>query len=161
MRKLTGTRTVNCDVETYWEIYCDEKFTAELHQDLGTRSLEVLERTDTLRRLKVAPKLDLPKAVQKILGPSFEYEEQAELDRDASTWRWKIIPSTLADKVSTGGHFRVEPAGEGKCKRIDEATIEAKVFGVGKLLESTTEKQVEATWDAEVAAVNRWAAKRA
>ena len=79
---------------------------------------------------------------------------------DNSSWHWKILPSTLADKVTTEGHFRVEPAGEGKCKRIDTANVEAKVFGVGKMLESTTEKQVLETWEAEVACVNRWAAKR-
>ena len=161
MRKITGSSVVNCDIDTFWEIFRDQKFTEELHsRDLGSRSLEVLELTDTVRRLRVSPKLDMPKAVAKLLGDSFAYEEQAELDRESNTWRWKIIPSTLADKVTTEGVFRLEPMDGGKCKRIDEATIEAKVFGLGKLLEGTTEKQVLATWDTEVAGVNRWAAKR-
>ena len=120
----------------------------------------MLERTDTERRLRVAPKLSVPKAVEKLLGPSFEYEEQARLDRAENRWHWKIIPSSLADKVTTEGQFRLEPLDGGKCRRVDAATIEAKVFGVGKLLETTTEKQVVETWKAEVACVNRWAAKR-
>lgn len=160
MRKPTASHTVNCDVDTYWEIFRDEAFTKELHDDLGTRELEVLELNDTTRRLRVAPKLSMPKPVQKLLGDSFVYEEQADFDRDTNTWSWKVIPSTMRDKLSTFGKFRLEALEGGKCKRIDEATIEAKVFGIGKLMEGSTEKQVMETWDAEVAAVNRWAAKR-
>ena len=125
MRKPTASYTLECDVDTYWEIFLDEAFTKELHsQQLGTRELEVLEQTDTTRRLRVAPKLSMPKAVQKLLGDSFVYEEQGTLERDTNTWRWKIVPNTMTDKLSTFGTFRLEPLAGGKCKRHDEATIE-------------------------------------
>ena len=55
--------------------------------------------------------------------------------------------------------MHVESLSDDQCRRLDDATIEAKVFGIGKLLESSTEKEVERTFDSEAAFMNRWVAQ--
>ena len=66
-----------------------------------------------------------------------------------------------AHLVARYGHFvlyrpRVEPAGEGKCRRIADISMEAKVFGVGGMLESTTEKNMRQGYDASARFMNQW-----
>ncbi len=160
MRTINATHTINCNAETYWKVFLDEAFTkALILEELGFKQFEVLEKTETTRRLRIVPKLTMPKAVQKLLGDSFGYEEVAMLDRDKNTWTWHIEPNTLAGKLFTSGVFRLEPAGQDSCRRIDEAKVEAKVFGLGKIIESSTDKQVREAFDTECAFMNRWLSK--
>lgn len=160
MRKITGKNEIQCGVADFWDIFLDEAYTRALHQELGSKEMEILERTETTRRLRVVPKLNMPGPVTKLLGDRFGYEEQATLDRDRNLWTWKLMPNTMKDKLRTLGTMRVEAAGEGRCVRHEEASIEAKVFGVGGLMESSTEKEILATWDKEAAFMNRWIADK-
>lgn len=161
MRKLNATHSVSCDVPTFWAVFLDPEYTRELILgELKFKALDVLEQTETTRRLRVVPKLKMPGPVMKVLGDSFGYEEKGRLDRERNTWHWEIIPNTLASKLTTSGSFRLEAAGDGACRRIDEATVEARIFGIGKLIESSTENEIKSAWDQECAFVERWLAKR-
>ena len=53
----------------------------------------------------------------------------------------------------------IEPAGDGKVRRVSDASIEAKVFGLGGVLEGTAEKEVRDGWDKEAVFMNRWVTK--
>ena len=108
------------------------------------------------RRLRVVPTMNAPKAVQKVLGDSFGYVEEGSFDKAKSEWRWKMVPNTLSGKLMTGGVVRIEAAGEGKCKRTDEVTIEAKIFGVGGLIEKTAESETRSFWDKSTPFMKRW-----
>lgn len=160
MRQISDRQVVNCDIETFWKTFLDEGFSKELHmKHAGAKDYEVLERTDTKRRLRIVPQVNMPGPIKKLLGDRFAYEEVGELDRERNTWTWHLEPSSMRDKLTTKGVFRLEPKGEGKCERIDEATIEAKIFGVGKLFEGTTEGEVRGAWAREVKAIHEWLAK--
>ena len=37
------------------------------------------------------------------------------------------------------GTVRIEPSGDGHCRRTDQFTVEAKIFGLGGLIESSIE----------------------
>ena len=102
----------------------------------------------------VAHAVTVPAPVAKLFGSKLRYVEEGRLDKATRTWRWKTTPSTLADKVKNEGTMRVEPAGDGKCRRIVEIVVEAKVFGVGGLIESSTEKQFQDGWDASARFMN-------
>ena len=78
------------------------------------------------------------------------------LDRAGNTLRWEMKPNTLADKLIMKGTIVIEADGEGRCRRKDEVSIEAKVFGVGKLIESSTEDEVKKAWSTEAAFINRY-----
>ena len=160
MRRTTREDVLDCDVETFWKVFLDREYTEKCYlQGLDFKELEILEQTETTRRIRAVPRLEVPAAVAKLLGDRFGYEERGTLDRAKNEWRWSNTPNTLGDKLKTEGTLRVEPAGEGKCRRIDEVTFDAKVFGVGGLLETTAEKQVRAAWEKETAFLRGWLKK--
>jgi len=157
MRKLNETHVIECDVDTFWKVFFDDEYTKKLYLDaLAFKSFEILEKTDTKRRMKGVPKLNVPGPVAKLLGDSFGYEEQGTFDKDKNVFTWKMVPNTMTDKLFTSGSVKVEAAGEGKVRRISEASIEAKVFGLGGVLEGTAEKEVKDGWNKEAAFMNKW-----
>jgi hypothetical protein len=160
MRRLTRTLELDCDPDSFWQMFFDDDYVKKLHRDgLGFREIEVLERTDTRRRLRAVPSLDVPETVARLLGDRFGYVETGSLDRARGEWRWSMAPNALGDKLRTEGTIVVEAAGDGRARRKDEVIIEAKVFGVGGLIEASAEKQLRASWDREATFLNRWIAK--
>jgi len=161
MRKANAAHVINCDIETYWKVFLDAEFTKKMHLDeLGSKKLEILELTDNERRMAIVPTLAMPGPVMKALGDSFGYEEVCSLDRERNIWSWKLVPNKMTDRLKTSGTMRLEAMDDGKCRRIDEATMEAKVFGIGGLFERSTEKEVVSTWEKEASFINRWLAER-
>jgi hypothetical protein len=157
MRKVTSRHAMDCSVEVFWKVFFDPKFNEELHmKELGFTRFEILDASQTNRRVRGMPKVNMPKPVMALIGDGFVYEEEGQFDEKKSEFRWKMIPNTLRDKIRNEGTVRVEAAGEGKCTRIDDMTIEAKVFGLGGVIESSTEKEVTSAWDKTCAFMNRW-----
>ncbi len=48
--------------------------------------------------------------------------------------------------------------GDNKVRRVAELINEAKVFGIGGLLESSAEKQLREGWDQSATYMNKWIA---
>lgn len=159
MRKATVTHTFDCDLETFWQAFLDDAYTTRLYREgLGFPKIEILDRTETTRRMRVVPKMNLPGPIAKLIGDSFAYEDHGTLDKAAQTWRWKMLPSTTQTtlKMTTEGTVKIEDAGEGKCRRIDSVVIEAKVFGLGSIIESTAETEVRNGWAKEAVFLKKW-----
>jgi hypothetical protein len=159
MKTVTGTAVLPCTPETFWKVFLDERYTRGLFLDeLQFKDFSVLELTETSRKIRVVPKVNLPGVVQKLVGDSFVYEEHGTLDRARNEWTWRMVPRK--EIVATRGKVRIEPAGEGQCRRTDEVVIEGKIFGIGGLIESTAEKEVRASSAKELAFFNRWLEKQ-
>lgn len=157
MRKVTRRHTIPCDVDTFWKVFFDKAFNEELHiKELGFSKFEIISQTETARRLRGVPKLNMPKPVAALIGDGFAYEEEGSFDRAKSVFRWKMIPSTMRDKVKNEGSVTVEPAGEGACVRIDEMMMEAKVFGLGGMIEGSAETEAIASWDKNAVFMTKW-----
>ena len=161
MREFTLTHEINCDAETFWKVFLDGDFTKAVYlEGLQFPSYEQLELresdTEVVRRLRVQPRLNAPKAVQKLLGDRFTYEEEGRFDRESKTWTWKTIPSALKGKLNSGGSLRIEPAGDKRCRRVAEMKLEAKVFGIGSMVEGHFEKELRAGWDNSATFMNQW-----
>jgi hypothetical protein len=62
----------------------------------------------------------------------------------------------MSDKLFTSGTVRVEPIGDSKVRRIAEMSIEAKIFAVGGLIESSAEKQMRDGWDKSANFMNKF-----
>ena len=159
--KITLTHEIECDPETFWKLFLDKTFNEKMFKEaLGFPRYDVVDQRETdkevVRKVSGQPKLDAPGPVQKLLGSSFSFVEEGRFDKTSKVWHWKMIPSTMADKLRTEGTIRVEPAGEGKCRRIADISMEAKVFGVGGMLESTTEKNMRQGYDASARFMNQW-----
>jgi hypothetical protein len=157
VKKVTVVTTLDTDVESFWKLFLGREFNQKLYiEGLGFKSYEILEMSDTHRRTKGVPKMKLPGPVAKLLGDSFGYEENGTLDKATNVYRWKMTPNTMTDKLFTSGVVTIESLGEGKVRRTSEATIEAKVFGVGGLLEGTAEGELRTSWGREQEFMSRW-----
>ena len=166
MNRFTMTHEFNCSVETYWtKLQFDREVNETMYlKALGFPEFSVLEYRDTdaetFRRVSVTPKMDMPAAVQKVLGSNFRYTEETRFDKKSGRATFKAIPSTMADKLTTEGTIRMESLGPNKCRRIIDVTTEAKVMLVGSLLESTAEKNVRDGYDKGAAFFNKWIAEK-
>ncbi|HEX9104440.1 MAG TPA: DUF2505 family protein [Polyangia bacterium] len=155
MKTVTATALLPCTPETFWKIFLDEGYTRALFLDeLQFKELTVLELTETSRKIRVVPKVSLPGPLQKLVGDTFAYEEHGTLDRARNEWTWRMLPRK--EIISTRGKVRIEPVGEGQCRRSDEVVIEGKIFGLGGIIESTAEKEVRASSAKELALFVRW-----
>ncbi|MCC6522300.1 MAG: DUF2505 family protein [Polyangiaceae bacterium] len=157
MRNLDNRHTFACDVDTFWRVFLDPAFNRELFlKALAFQKFEVVAETETSRTMRATPKVNMPKPVAALFGDGFSYEEQGRLEGTPKVWRWKIVTKALGEKFRNEGTVRAEPAGEGKCTRIDTLTLEAKVFGIGGLIEGTAEKEARAGWGKTNALMERW-----
>jgi hypothetical protein len=90
------------------------------------------------------------------MGDGFGYLEEGRMTRGTNLWSFKTTPNAMADKLTNEGTVRVEPAGAGKVKRIADVRIEARIFGVGGMVEGAVEKDYRDGWDKSAAFMNRW-----
>jgi hypothetical protein len=161
MGKFTVTHEIPCSVETFWKVFFDKEFNESLFlKELGFPEFKVLEARDTdkevFRRVTGTPKMNLPGPIAKLLGPGFKYTEDGTFDKATQTWRWKMTPSTLAEKLRNEGSMRIEKIGEDRVRRIADIVVEAKIFGIGGLMESTTEKELRNGWDKSADFMKKW-----
>jgi hypothetical protein len=158
MKTASESVVLPCTTDAFWKLFFDQSYMKALFLEcLGMKEFAVLELGESGRKIRAVPKLNLPAVLQKLIGDSFAYEEHGTLDRARNLWTWKMVQPAKTDGkpkkgiVSTAGTMRVEPAGEGQIRRSDEVTIEAHVFGIGGVIESTVEKEVRAAWTKEFA----------
>ena len=164
MGKFTLTHDIHCNVDTFWKTFFDKDFNVQLYKGpLGFPEFTVVDQTDgdttITRKAAAQPKMEVPGPVAKLIGPGFRYTEEGTMSKSDRIWRWKMIPSTLADKLHTSGVVRIEPVGADKVRRIADMNVEAKIFAVGGLIESSAEKQIRDGWDKSAAFMNKWVAE--
>lgn len=161
MGKFTMTHELRCEPEAFWAAFFDPEFNKQMYlQDLGFPAYEVVEHRETpteiVHVVAGTPKMNVPGPVAKLMGANFSYREEGRFNKATSVWSWKVIPSAMADKMRHEGTMRIERAGEGKVRRIATIEIEAKIFGIGGLIESSTEKQLREGWDKSAGVLQRW-----
>ena len=164
MKTIEETFIVPCSVDTFWNTFLDEQYMRKLFADvLAFKEFDILELTPTGRKVRTVPRMNLPAVIEKLVGDTFAYEEHGTLDRAGNTWRWKMAQDGGGKKkkelVATHGSIRVEPLADGKCRRINSATVEGKVFGLGGVIESAAEKEIRAAWAKEAVFLNEWLQK--
>ena len=164
MGKFTVTHEIHCNEETFWKVFFDRDFNMDLFlKELHFPEYSILEQRETdqsiVRKVSGTPKMDVPAPVMKLLGPGFKYVEEGTFDKATKRWSFQMTPNVLHGKLFNKGNMRAEPVGEARVRRIAEIVVEAKVFGVGGLLESTGEKQIRQGWDSSAAFMNRWLKK--
>ncbi|MCS6913794.1 MAG: DUF2505 family protein [Myxococcota bacterium] len=161
MVRFTITHEIECDEDTFWKVFFDRTFNDRLYRGaLGFPEFQVLEQTETdtqiTRRAVGMPKMNLPGPVMKVLGPGFRYTEEGTFDRAQRIFRWRMTPSVLADKLRQEGTVRTESLGPGRVRRIAELMVEARVLGLGGLMESSAERQLREGWDTSAVFMNQY-----
>lgn len=165
MTTIAMKHEFDCDQTTFWQIFVDPEYNQALYlKTLGFPKFQVLEEKDTeteyTRTAEGTPNMNMPGPVQKLLGANFGYSEKGRLDKAKNEWRFKITPSTLADKMRYEGIVKLEKVGEGRVRRVVDITIEAKVFGIGGMLESTAEKSMRDGWEKSAILIADWIRKK-
>jgi hypothetical protein len=164
MGKFTVTHEINCDLDTFWKVFFDQEFNNALYRnELQFPDFQITSQQETdasiVRKIAAQPKMEVPGALQKLIGSGFRYTEEGSFDKATKIWKWRLTPSTLADKLRTEGVVRVEKIGDTKVRRIADITMEAKIFGLGGLIESSTEKQLREGWDKSARFMNEYLKK--
>ena len=131
MATFTMKHELECDCERFWKLFVDVEFNVALY-----KALEFPE--------------------WKLLGSSFGYDEVNRFDKVSKTAKFVIKTNVLTEKLRNEGTIKCEPRGEGKSLRIVEIIAEAKVFGVGGMIESSFEKSFRTGWQQSADFVNKW-----
>ena len=163
MKKVHLSHEVNCTPETFWRLYFDPQFTAELLREaIKVDEFKIVKFEENEREIvRVTtgkPRINAPAAIQKVIGGNFSYTEEVRFDKQAQTVRSKLSLSTFTDKVRNECTIRLEPIGSDRVRRIADAEIEVKIFGMGGMMESAMEKQMQEGWTAGAEFTNRWIA---
>lgn len=164
MANIKLVHEIHCNAERFWKIFFDKEFNETLYKKaLGFPEFSIVEQKETeheiTRKAAGQPRMNVPGPVAKLLGANFRYTEEGHFDKKTQFWKWKLYPSALADKLHTSGSVRIEPAGDGRVRRIAEMTLEAKVFGIGGLIESAAEKNMRDGWERSAHYMNKWLAE--
>src|SRR5256885_2333911 len=158
----------DCSEETLWKIlFFDPEFNRRLYgETLKFPVWKVLEEkvTDDAveRRIEVQPFVEnVPAPIKKVLGDRFGYIEQGTLDRKRNRYRFRIIPSSMADKTHISGEMHTERLGDRRVLRVVEFEIEVKVFMVGKLVEQRTIDDTRASYEKMAAFLRQYLKEKA
>lgn len=163
MIEFTLRHPLNCTPERHWEMFFDPQWTEDLLTDgLGFSCDVGPVRTEggmRHRDMQVAPVLDLPKAVAKLFSDTLGYVEQGKFDEDKKQWSYTLRLNVLSEKIKLGGDVTLEPLGDDRCTRVSKMWAEAKIFGVGGLIEKAAEKNMRDGWGKSADWINAWIAK--
>lgn len=146
--------TFNCDVDTYWQrFFLDQAANEALYlRHLGFSKWELVNQEPTAdgvkRTVEAVPSTqDVPGPLKKLLAGGLGYREEGEWIKSQSRYLVRVIPNSLPDKMDIRGEMRVVADGAG-CRRIYDADVTVRVFGVGGLLEGRILDDVVKSYDA-------------
>ena len=160
MSKFTTTHELNCSQDKFWTFFLDRSNVSKIYVEAkGYAEYSVLEQNETAdtisRKATANPKWTLPGPVQKFMGGDFKYTEESTFDKATKIWRWKGISLTYADKMLIEGNMVVEPIGDNKVRCVQNFALEAKIFGIGGLMESSFEKELRTDADQQAVGLNK------
>jgi hypothetical protein len=162
MRAFTLVQDIAGTVDDHWRAFFDPAFEKAIVAAMKFRSYEVVSRKETettiTQQTRAIPKLDAAASVAKIFGASFGYTEDGTFDRASRVWRVRTIPDTFSDKMFADMVMKLEPAGAAS-KRTLDFTIEARVRGIGGMVESSFEKNLRTGWRDSAEFLNDWLRK--
>ncbi len=164
MTNIHLVHTIDTDVAGFWKLFFDKDLNRALYMKaLKFPKLELLsfEENDTTvtRRMAATPHLGaLPGPVAKLLGSNFGYVEEGTMKKSEGVWRFKMIPTTLADKIKQEGTVHLEPDGANKVKRTVDISVDAKVFAIGGLVEGAAGTTIREAWETSTTYMNEWIA---
>lgn len=153
--------------EVFWQrVHGNSEFNDALYnQHLGHR-YEVLVNDEATGKWlsKLFPKVELPAVLAKAAAgkeEGFCLTEDGLLDRASGTYKFKIIPSIMSEKIDAHGQMVILPHGNGQCQRVVNFTVDVDVFGIGKIVETFVEKTVKRGYDDSGEFLQKYLAGRA
>jgi hypothetical protein len=151
---------LDCSEHEFWErIFGSEEFNQYLYEGLGFEyELQEWNPDTGYRRAKVSPGHQVPKRVARVLGERFSYVEEGTFDADAERYEFRVIPSTLPDRIRASGVVVVEGVSERQCERTVSVEIDAQILGLGRLVEAYLVASTREQYAKNAALVNEYMA---
>ena len=163
MLEFTLRHEIDCSRERFWELFFDDDFTRDMivgGLDFASCDIDPIRESGDrrTRTMRVIPKLDVPAAVAKLLGPKLGYTEEGTFFGGKELWTYTLRLSVLSERIRLGGKLKIEPIDDTKCRRISDLWCEVKILGLGKMVEKAAEKNMRDGWNKSAAWMNRWLA---
>lgn len=159
--------TYNCDPDTVWDkFFFDAEYNTRLFKEgLKFPAYEQIkfEETDTeiRRSVEVTPELGpMPGPLKKLIGDGLGYREDGVFNKATKRYKLVITPNKLSDKVSITGEMWMEGKGDGKSTRIFTCSVNAKIFGVGGMLEKKTIEDMKKSYEVGAEFTNKYIAEK-
>lgn len=139
--RVSNRQTFPIRAATYWrDVWLNIPFLQQLYcGEMGFVAVELIEQQGDLergmkRRLRMHKPIQGPTAVQKVLGTVMILDEESEFDPAAQCWRYRVVPSRLADRLDVSGSVTLQESADGiEEQTADELTFH--MFGVSSLIE--------------------------
>ena len=141
-----------CSEDTFWHVFFDPDYNRQLFsQALGFPHFEQLEfretETEIRRVVSATPSIgELPHALKKLVGDGITYEERGIFDKRTKRFSIEVISNKLPDRITVRGTIYTEPISDARSRRVFDGTVEARIFGVGGLLEKRLIADLEARY---------------
>ena len=134
-KTLAIRQLLDCSEAEFWErIFRSEDFNRYLYEGLGFEyQLEEWNPETGYRRAKVWPGQHMPRAVAKVLGERFSYVEEGSFDPLARRYAFRVIPSSLPERIRAQGELVIEPVSSEQCERRVTMEFAADVLGLGQV----------------------------
>lgn len=156
-----------CSVDTFWSsVFFDEAYNRELFLGrlrFDSWELETFEETDThIRRvLRAVPRVgELPGPLKKAAKNGVGYVERGEFDKAAKHYKIVVTPFSMPDRMTILGDSYCEAISASECRRIHLATVVAKIFGIGGLVENRILADLEKSYDKSAEFTRNWIVER-
>lgn len=167
MAEIRVEHTFNCNVETFWDrIFFDPDYNRRLFLEVlkfpewkVTRNEDTGERIE--RSCEATPRLgDLPGPLKKVVGEGVRYREEGVFDKAAKRYRMRVVPNKLSDKLGIDCELWLEPRADGRSNRIFTCRVEARIFGIGSLLEKRLLEDMHKSQNVTAEFTNRYIAEQ-
>jgi hypothetical protein len=145
--------TFECSEKAFWDTFLKEEYNKEMFcQRMKFPRWEITtfeaKEDEVIRVVEVEPYVgELPGAIKKVIGDNVGYREEGRLDRIKNSYKLKVIPARLADKLFIKGEQFTQSLGESRCRRVFEAEVQVKIFGIGGLIEKHIVGDLKRSYD--------------
>lgn len=165
---MTEARIVHeldCSESLFWDhLFFDDEFNRRLFlEELGFAGWRVLQQGDPSnalveRELEVTPPIgDLPGPLRSLIGEGLSYRELGRYDAKRRRYAVKAKSAKLGDRLVVEGELYTEAIDADRCRRIFTVRVEAKIFGVGGLLEKRVLADLEQNYSASAKFIGKYA----
>jgi hypothetical protein len=162
MASMRFVQEIRCDTATFWQLFFDSELNELLYRkglefrDFAVKSFDE-SATHIRRSIDVMPNMKgVPGPVAKLLGGNFRYVEEGSYDKQSGVYRFSMKPNTLADRLRQEGTVTAPVNEHGHVDRTVDMLVEAKIFGIGGLVESVAEKIFRDAWQSSAGFMNDW-----
>lgn len=156
--KVSTSEVYRCPVEKYLEEYFNPEGRHRRVVGAGGVSFSATEvrreAPEWTMRAELVEKLNAPAAIRKIFGETNRFEEESRWPVGGEVIQVVVRPDRMRDKLSIQMLYRLEGLPDGSCRVTLEMDIQARIFGIGGLVEKMAAKEMPHAFSKDAAFFN-------